>query len=210
PGYGQPRSSGDHRGECRFDDALDPGLLHRRVDVDPRGHPGVVERRVGLHREVLDPAHPHAAVDLAVLPPDPHVLERAGLHPVRGDRTGHRVRGTLRDPAPDPALLVRVHGEPEAHRAAVAPQDLGGRVLAEQAWPRLDVVGHRPDDVHRRGDDDRVVRVPAHTAATCWISPSTDAMSCRGVVPGWTVSSVTVTPYVRRMTAVASSSANES
>src|SRR5689334_5267639 len=58
----------DRRGRPPFDPFLDDGELHLAVAVDPLGHAGVVDRRGGLHGEVLHPGHPGAAGDLVVAP----------------------------------------------------------------------------------------------------------------------------------------------
>ncbi len=75
------------------------------------------------------------------------------------------VHGAFRDPAPDLAVVVRVHGQPEGRRVALAGEHFDGRVLAEQLGPVLEVVGHVPDEVERGVDGDLVLGVSGHFQA---------------------------------------------
>src|SRR5437764_1151341 len=88
-----------------FEDLLDPRHLPQGVPVDPDGHRVVVQRGTRLHLEVLDPAQPHAAADLGVLPEEAHVLERPGLDTVRDGGPARFVKAALGNPAPDLAVV---------------------------------------------------------------------------------------------------------
>src|SRR4051812_2617143 len=132
------------------------------VAVDVVRHPGVVDGRLGLHREVLRPDHARSARHLLVAPVDVHVVEGSRLHAAGPDAELLAVGLALGDPAPHGAVLVGVHGQPEGGLVPLPGEDLDGGVLAEQAGPVRQVVGHLPDQVQRCRDGDLVLCVSGH------------------------------------------------